>query len=738
MRLHLTIVLPLAFIGCHAGASQSTLDDTPTLADSVEQTTSLSEESNARSFLERKMRKKKKKSRGDKTTNGRDENKAKSSKSESKSDKGGKGTKRSKSKKKGPTKAPKNKRTTRPTLLPTSITDPPTAVAAQMCPDTSSSEEWDQMKLNGDTLTFTYAIVPAPPSPYKQQSILCARLESTSESWVGFGISPAGTMLGGEGIIGLPEDGTVKKYILSNGQQGAARVELMEEDKQTLMNTNITQSDGKTMMEFAKYLKEDGEHEIVGDGENVFLYAMGVSNELGYHGSNRNNFKVTFESEESDRRVYADGADHTLDIPSDKKSGYTNILLERGSHLTIVSGVSIEAGGIDFSRGNVAISVRESSLKIQGRDIAVIGSSHVDNTIGDYGGDAITFFEGSKGHIGCDSFNPAPGGPTSRACEVGPGVDSTVSFCGRGEFCQLAPGVCNTKSGIHRGTCAKMPDDCFKMRSPVCGCDGRTHGNDCKAHASGVSVSRQGECANEKGQEACPECQSPDGKCYSMARCFVDPCSLPTACGETEECTSNYCGGCNAVCSPTKRLPVNDIADPTDRRTISCDNSGIRIVGGEGNQASEGGGGRGGVALRVYGKDTIVQINGATLKGGDGSINGKSLEIAEAEVTIHSGYMDGEILVAKRGKLNIHGGTFSEQIEVLGDKSSVTFHGCLDDITQRQGETYVEWTFGFSGDNDIEKQRVSVLVHDGGEMLSVGTGSCAELEPTGLPTPSPV
>lgn len=156
--------------------------------------------------------------------------------------------------------------------------------AAQTCP---SADEMSEMPLSDDALTFKYAVVLATSAD--ERNILCAHLEGASESWLGFGISPTGEMVGGEGIIGLPDDGTVKKYYLGT----SPRVDEMPDDKQTLMSASITQSGGITTMEFAKYLNEDGENEIVPDGENTFLFAIGSGNELGYHAA-RGSFNVDF------------------------------------------------------------------------------------------------------------------------------------------------------------------------------------------------------------------------------------------------------------------------------------------------------------------------------------------------------------------------------------------------------------------------------------------------------------
>ncbi|KAL7539736.1 hypothetical protein ACHAXR_009548 [Thalassiosira sp. AJA248-18] len=153
--------------------------------------------------------------------------------------------------------------------------------ASQDCPT-----DYTAATILGDgTATLYHAIVDG--------SILCARIESNTEGYIGLGISPAGTMAGGEAIIGSPDEGTVQKYQLGTGP----RIAKMSDEKQTLMHTSITQSDGETIMEFAKLLKEDGEHEILANGENIFVYALGGNNQVIYHGpDNRGSFPLDFET----------------------------------------------------------------------------------------------------------------------------------------------------------------------------------------------------------------------------------------------------------------------------------------------------------------------------------------------------------------------------------------------------------------------------------------------------------
>jgi hypothetical protein len=157
-----------------------------------------------------------------------------------------------------------------------------------VCPD----ELVQYTSLHDGILTFEYAIVASQASSSPDGDILCARLERSDdvEGYIGFGISTNGTMDGGMGIIGLPGDGTVMKYVMS----GDRSVELMSDERQTLMGTSITQEDGVTIMEFTKYLREDGENAILANGENTFLYALGAINELLYHSSGRGSFVLDF------------------------------------------------------------------------------------------------------------------------------------------------------------------------------------------------------------------------------------------------------------------------------------------------------------------------------------------------------------------------------------------------------------------------------------------------------------
>ncbi|UJR80464.1 Kazal-type serine protease inhibitor domain-containing protein [Sandaracinus amylolyticus] len=70
--------------------------------------------------------------------------------------------------------------------------------------------------------------------------------------------------------------------------------------------------------------------------------------------------------------------------------------------------------------------------------------------------------------------------------------------CPEGFYCAYEPDdICGRADAP--GTCQRRPDACAEIDQPVCGCDGRTHGNACEAASAGISVDHEGECAQPCG-----------------------------------------------------------------------------------------------------------------------------------------------------------------------------------------------------------------------------------------------